>query len=240
MRSNPLDHAVADVRESVIPHVSFLQNCVRAGLSRYVTVYGPDVPTPTPESATTNPICSHGLTKLVIEKYIRMHGHLDGLQFAILRLSNPFGPSQEFKKGQGLIPAILGRKRMGLPVRVFGEGRARRDYIFIDDVIDAIELAINAKDEPDLVLNIGSAESRSILEVIETIESVGGFVLEKESVGARKTDVEVSCLDVALARRMLGWTPKTGFREGGRAYAVTRIDIVLRSFVGLRGSGSAK
>lgn len=214
------DHAVADVQENVIPHVSFLQSCVKAGIRRYVflssggTVYGPDVPTPTPETAPTNPICSHGLTKLAIEKYIQMHGRVDGLQFVILRLSNPFGPGQEFKKGQGLIPAILERKRMGLPIRVFGGGRARRDYIFIEDVIDAIELAINASDEPALIVNIGSGESRSVLEVIETIEAVGSFELKKEPVEARKTDVEISCLDVARAQQTLGWTPKTGFRQG--------------------------
>lgn len=214
------DHAVADVRENVIPHVGFLRSCIKGGIRRYVfvssggTVYGPDVPTPTPENAPTNPICSHGLTKLVIEKYIQMHGYVDGLQFVILRLSNPFGPDQEFKKGQGLIPAILERKRLGLPVRVFGGGLARRDYIFIDDVIDAIELAIEASGNPSLVLNIGSGESRSVLEVIQTIEEVGGFELEKELVEARKTDVQISCLDIGNAREVLGWKPRTAFRQG--------------------------
>jgi UDP-glucose 4-epimerase len=214
------EHAVADVQENVIPHVSFLQSCINAGIRRYVfvssggTVYGPDVPTPTPETASTNPICSHGLTKLMIEKYIQMHGFVDGLQFIILRLSNPFGPGQEFKKGQGLVPAILGRWHRNMPVRIFGEGRARRDYIFIEDVIDAIEMALTMDGDPRLILNIGSGKSRSILEVIETIESVGGFTLQREWVDARRTDVEVSCLDIRLAYEHLGWRPKTAFLQG--------------------------
>src|SRR3546814_15610174 len=72
------EHAVADIQENVIPHIAFLRSCVQAGVKRYVflssggTIYGPEASTPTPESTATNPICSHGLTKLCIEKNIQM------------------------------------------------------------------------------------------------------------------------------------------------------------------------
>ena len=114
------DHEIADIAENVIPHVQFLKSCVQAGVKRYIflssggTVYGPGAPTPTPETSQTNPISSHGLTKLVVEKYIQMHGHVDGLEYIILRVANPFGPGQEFRKGQGLIAAILDHWRKNL------------------------------------------------------------------------------------------------------------------------------
>lgn len=107
------DYESADIQENVVPHIEFLQACVRAGVKRYIflssggTVYGPDAPLPTPETSLANPINSHGLTKLIVEKYIQMHGHVDDLGYAILRVANPFGPGQEFRKNQGLIPALI-------------------------------------------------------------------------------------------------------------------------------------
>ena len=214
------DHAVADIAENVVPHVVFLENCLRAGVKRYVfissggTVYGPNAPIPTPETAPTNPISSHGLTKLFVEKYIQMHGHLGGLEYVILRVANPFGPGQIFRKGQGLVPAIIDRWQKRQPVRIFGDGTARRDYIFIDDVIDAIEAATAMPGRPQLILNVGSGETRSVNEVVEAIEKAAGFALKREYVAARSTDVDVAYLDITRAKEALNWAPRTEFQDG--------------------------
>lgn len=211
---------VSDIRDNVIPHVAFLQSCVAAGVQRYVflssggTVYGRPDAVPIPESAANRPISSHGLTKLTVEKYIEMHGVVDGLEFVILRLSNPFGPGQLFRKAQGLIPAILARHSEGLPVRIIGDGETRRDYIFIDDVVDAIEAAIRSPAAANSILNIGSGEGRSVNEVVQAIESLLGVALAREHVPARPTDVDVNVLDIAKAAAVLDWTPSTSFAEG--------------------------
>ena len=214
------EHAVADIQENVIPHIAFLRSCVQAGVKRYVflssggTIYGPEASTPTPESTATNPICSHGLTKLCIEKYIQMHAHVDGLEYAILRLANAYGPGQEFRKGQGLIPAILDRYRRNLPVRILGDGEARRDYVYIDDVIDAIVAVLKLQSVPRLVLNVGSGVTHSVLDVVAAVEVATGHVFAREYLDARGSDVEVSSLDISLARSVLGWSPHTEFEEG--------------------------
>ncbi|ESY25103.1 NAD-dependent epimerase/dehydratase family protein [Mesorhizobium sp. M0317] len=214
------DHVIADIQENVIPHVEFLQTCVRAGVRRYLflssggTVYGPGAPIPTPETCATNPINSHGLTKLIVEKYIQMHGHLEGLEYVILRVANPFGPGQAFRKGQGLIPAILDHWQKGLPVRIFGDGQARRDYIYVEDVINAIESALVLPSTPRLILNIGSGQVRSVTEIIAAVESATGHRFEREYVAARNTDVDIASLDVSRARSVLGWVPRTDFDEG--------------------------
>lgn len=215
-------YEIADIQENVVPHIEFLQACVRAGVRRYVflssggTVYGPDAPVPTPETSPTSPINSHGLTKLIVEKYIEMHGHVDDLEHVILRVANPFGPGQEFHKNQGLIPALSGCWRKGQKARVLGDGQTRRDYIFVDDLIDAIEAALARTEKSRLTLNVGSGETRSVVEVIEAFEAVTGHRFEREYVAARKTDVDVSYLDISRAREVLGWAPKTEFREGMR------------------------
>lgn len=210
----------ADIRDNVIPHVEFLQACVMAGVERYVfissggTVYGPTTAIPIREDHPTNPISSHGLTKLTIEKYIQMHGHVDGLDYVILRLANAFGPGQTFRKGQGLIPAILERHRKGLPVQVVGDGSARRDYVFIDDVIEAIVSSIQAPRGQKQILNIGSGESRSVIEVLAGIEEALCQSITREHVVSRRTDVDTNQLDITRAGKVLNWRPRTRFNEG--------------------------
>ena len=216
------DHAIADIEENVVPHVQFLRNCVQAGVRRYIfissggTVYGPGAPIPTPETSPTNPINSHGLTKLIVEKYIQMHGHVDDLEYIILRVANPFGPGQEFRKGQGLIPAILDHWRKNTPVKIFGTGMALRDYLFINDLTDAIQSAALLPGTPRLILNIGSGEVRSVIEVIEAIERATGRQFKREYIEARSTDVDVASLDITLAKEVLNWMPKTLFQDGIR------------------------
>lgn len=214
------DYEIPDIQENVMPQIEFLQSCVKAGVKRYIfvssggTVYGPEVPVPTTETTPTHPISSHGLTKLIVEKYIQMHGHVDDLDYAILRVANPFGPGQEFRKGQGLIPALLDHWRKGQQVTIFGGGQAQRDYIFIDDLIEAIEAVISFTPELRLVFNVGSGETRSIVEVIETLEAVTGHRFERKYVASRKTDVDISSLDISRAHEVLNWVPGTDFRKG--------------------------
>lgn len=216
------DHVLADIQENVVPHVAFLHACMQAGVRRYIflssggTVYGPGAPIPTPETCPTNPINSHGLTKLMVEKYIQMYGQIEGLDFVILRVANSFGPGQKFRKGQGLIPAILDRWHKGEPIRILGDGNATRDYIYIDDVIDAIEAALTVAGAPKLVVNIGSGEPRSIMAVIEAIEAATDHRFEKQFSAARITDVDVACLDITQAKNLLSWIPMTPFAEGIR------------------------
>lgn len=221
---------VSDIRDNVIPHVDFIQSAVKAGVRKFIflssggTVYGPTNALPIKEETPTNPISSHGLTKLTIEKYLQMHGHVDGLNFVVLRLSNPFGPGQLFRKGQGLIPAVMSRHAQGQPIQIIGDGAAQRDYIFIEDVVDAIEKVIERDDVRQTIINIGSGKPRSVIEVIETIEAVLGITFKRNYVESRKTDVDVNFLDIARASRLLEWRPRTDFRialektllDGGR------------------------
>ena len=212
--------AVADIQDNIVPHVAFIQNAIGAGVKKYVffssggTIYGPDVPVPTSEEAHTRPISSHGMTKLVIEKYLQMFGHVDGLNYTILRVSNPYGPGQIFRKGQGLIPAVLQRYREGRPITIIGDGRNERDFIYIDDLVDAVETVIASEATNRETLNIGSGTGHSVLDVIDTLERELGITFARATLPARKTDVPRNILDISKARRLLGWAPRTSLAEG--------------------------
>lgn len=216
------EHLTVDILENVIPHIDFLRVCTTLPIRRIVflssggAVYGPSVSTPTTESAPTNPISSHGLTKLMVEKYIQMHSEIDGLEYAILRVANPFGPGQIYQKGQGLIPAILDRWHRREPIRILGTGETRRDFVYIADVANAIEAALMLPAGVSTIVNIGSGEDRSVNQVVSDIEEATGHHFKKEFVAERSTDVKFNCLDISKAKRVLGWSPKVPFLEGIR------------------------
>ncbi len=218
------ENIVADIKDNVIAHVEFLQSCINVGVKRYIfissggTVYGPNAPIPTPENANCDPISSHGISKLSVEKYIQMHGQVNNLEYVILRLANPYGPGQLLKRGHGLIPAILNQHQSGKPVPIYNGGHAKRDYIHIDDVIDAIMASLNLANAPQMVLNIGSGESRSVTEVLDTIETIMEISLDRQQVSGRQTDVFESRLDISKAMSALNWRPKISFEDGLRSY----------------------
>jgi UDP-glucose 4-epimerase len=211
------DYYEQDILENVVPQVRFALDCLAAGVERLVfvssggAVYGPPRYVPIDEAHPTDPLNSHGLTKLMTEKYLGMFAATRGLDAVVLRVANPFGPTQGFRKGQGLVPAILERHRRGMPVQIYGDGTARRDYVYIEDVVDAIRLALDLPAARGGTFNIGSGAARSVLEIVAAVEARLGVTLAREHLPPRATDVAISELAIARARAVLGWTPRTPF-----------------------------
>ena len=106
-----------DIDSNLVGTVRLLQECVAAGVKRVVfvssggAVYGPTDVVPTPESSLAHPICSYGVVKLAIENYLHMFHHLHGLEYSVLRLSNPYGPRQNPEATQGVISIFAGKAR---------------------------------------------------------------------------------------------------------------------------------
>lgn len=213
-------NAVEDISENVIPHVNFIRQCVEYKVAKFIfmssggTVYGPPATLPINEECPTIPINSHGITKLTVENYLRMHGHVDSLNYTILRLANAYGPGQVFKKGQGLIPAILQSDRDSRPIKIFGGGTAKRDYIYIDDVAAATVAALRGKSVERQTINVGSGMAFSVMDIVHIIEKQLGRTLLKEFVGDRATDVAINYLDISKAKRLLDWSPTVGIVDG--------------------------
>jgi UDP-glucose 4-epimerase len=210
---------VEDVESNVVPHISLVQSCIMSRVSRIIflssggTVYGAPSYLPLDEDHPTNPLVSYGAAKLMVEHYLRMLTRNSAVDHVILRVSNPFGPGQVLRKGQGLIASILKRQAAALPIVVYGDGQTQRDYLFIDDLCHAVTAALDAPTMHQ-TFNIGTGQGRSTLDVIAEVETTLGCRLDIQFEDERPTDTKNSVLDCSKATQLLNWTAQTPFRTG--------------------------
>lgn len=210
---------IPDINSNLVPQVSFINSCIMSGVASFTflssggTVYGKPEFVPITEDHPTMPLNSYGLTKLVTEQYLHMLCRDTEMGFNILRVANPYGPGQLGTGGQGLIGTILQKHHKGETISIFGDGRSERDYLYINDTVEAIAQAV-ATDPFNGVINIGSGKGRSIIEVISTIEQALGEPIDRVHIEGRSTDAPSNILDVAKAQRVLNWQATTPFEVG--------------------------
>jgi UDP-glucose 4-epimerase len=213
------DDPIYDVQSNVVGSLRLLDAAVRSGTRRIVfissggTVYGHPREIPLTESHATDPVVSYGICKLAIEKYLHLYRSLHGLDYVVLRVANPFGERQRVDTAQGAVAVFLNKALSGEPIEIWGDGSVTRDYIYIENVVDAFVLAMN-HDGEYRVFNIGSGQGRTLNDIILAIEEVLGRRIERRYLPARKFDVPVSVLDVSRARGVLGWQPRVSFQAG--------------------------
>lgn len=218
------DDPVFDVSSNVIESLFFLEECVKSKVRKVVfissggTVYGNPAILPIPEDAPTNPECSYGITKLTIEKYLALYQSRYGLDYTIVRPSNPYGSRQNPSGIQGAIPVFLANAHKGEPIRIWGDGEVVRDYLYIDDLIDAMYRVINT-DSAEKVFNIGSGRGSSLNEIVGILKKVTNRDITVRYEDRRNFDVPINYLDIEKARKILAWAPKTDLEDGmGRVW----------------------
>ncbi|MGH6693334.1 MAG: NAD-dependent epimerase/dehydratase family protein, partial [Gammaproteobacteria bacterium] len=200
----------ADVADNVIGTVQLLEACRREGGHKIIfassggTVYGVPRAVPITEEHPTHPITSYGIGKLTIEKYLELYRVLHGIDYCVLRISNPFGERQRVASGQGAVTTFLHRAHRGETIEIWGDGSVVRDYLYVGDVAEALARTVDYRGERRIV-NIGSGVGRDLNEIIAAIERVIGRPVQKRHVPGRTFDVPVNVLDIRLARVALGW-----------------------------------
>ena len=213
-------HPVFDVTTNTVGTLKLLEEAVSRGITRLIfpssggTVYGPAIETPVPESHPTNPICSHGIVKLANEKYIELFHREHGLNYTILRYSNPYGPRQRPDGSQGAVGVFAGKILSQQRIEIWGDGTTVRDFIYIDDLVHATLSAVHSERATNSVINIGSGTGVSIKELVTLIEEATGIGAIVRYGPARSFDVPASTLAIDQARALLGWWPTTPLREG--------------------------
>lgn len=213
------DDPVFDVQSNVVETLFMLEQCVAQKIRKIIfissggTVYGaPDV-LPVTEDCPTEPLCSYGVTKLTIEKYLALYNNLHGLDYVVLRPSNPYGDRQNPTGIQGAISVFLTKIAKGETIEIWGDGSVVRDYLYIDDLASGICMSATANVE-SRIFNLGSGHGTSLNELIETIRNIVNIDVKVEYRPGRAFDVPQIYLDISRARKELGWEPTISLESG--------------------------
>jgi UDP-glucose 4-epimerase len=177
-------------------------------------IYGEADPArfPLDEQTPKNPDSPYGVTKSVMEDYLRFYRAIHGMQYANLALGNVYGPRQD-PAGEAGVVAIFGLRLLkGEPCRIFGNGSQTRDYIFVGDVVEAFFAAASRGDGE--TFNIGTGIETSVNDLYARVAAICGVDAEPRYEPARPGELDRSCLDSAKAGSVLGWSPEKDLNQG--------------------------
>jgi len=217
-----------DARVNVLGTIALATAALEAGCRRLVfassggTVYGEPDPADLPideryPPRVTNP---YGVSKRSAEDYLASLAELHGLEPVSLRLGNVYGPRQDPHGEAGVVAIFCNRLLADEPVTIFGDGRQTRDYVFVEDVVDAFVAGGEHPGAPGARVNIGTGVETSVLGLYDALREVAGFGGEPEFAPARPGELGRIALDCSEAARVLDWTPKADLAEGlGRTWA---------------------
>jgi UDP-glucose 4-epimerase len=205
--------------------VSVMEAMRDVGVKRVVlvssgAVYGNQGQQPLNEQAVPNPRSPYAVSKLAAEYYVNTIGRLFGIETVSLRVFNAYGPGQPLPSSHPpLIPHFLRQTARGGTLVLHGEGSQTRDFIYIDDAIDAMVAAATAPTVDREVINIGSGVEHSILDtaqaVIECLEKEAHWIFSEDS----DPGPNRMCADITLAQEKLGFHPRINLQDGLRMTA---------------------
>ncbi|HET89695.1 MAG TPA: NAD-dependent epimerase/dehydratase family protein [Chloroflexi bacterium] len=202
--------------------VSVMEAMRDAGVRRVVftssgAVYGEQAQQPVREDYPPNPQSPYAVSKLSGEYYVRTIGALWGIETVILRIFNAYGPGQSLPPSHPpVLPRFLHQVLRGGSLVVFGGGGQTRDFVYVDDVVEALVAASTAADVDRRIINVGSGRDTSINELAALVARVVGQEIEMLHSPAESGGVSHLCADVAAARQLLDYQPRVGLAEGLR------------------------
>lgn len=190
-----------ELQDNIIISTKLFEACVHQGVRKVIffssggTVYGKESKCPLSEDLPTNPISSYGVQKLSIEKILYLYNYMYGLDYRIIRLSNPYGPYQRPNGVLGAVTTFTYKALRNEKIQVYGDGEVIRDFIYIDDAVRGIQKIAEGEDK-HRTFNLGCGYGTSIRHVLKTIEDALNIKLNISYTAARKVDVPVNYLDI--------------------------------------------
>jgi len=181
-------------------------------LEANTTLDAPPEALPIKESQAQAPLSPYGVAKKTVGDYLRAYRELHDLEFKALALAHVYGPRQDPHGEAGVVAIFAERLLAGETCKVFGTGEQTRDFVFVDDVVDAFARA--AERAGGLLLNIGTGVETSVNQLYQAMAAAVGRTGKPEYEGARPGELARSSLDPAKASIHLGWKPWTSLEDG--------------------------
>jgi UDP-glucose 4-epimerase len=217
----------ASVRDPLASHaacatatVNVLTAAHRAGVRRVVfaassACYG-DNPTPVKrETDPLDPLSPYAAAKIASEYYCKSFGKSFGLETVCLRYFNVYGPRQDpASEYSAVIPIFVSKMLRGERPTIFGDGQQSRDFVYVEDVVQANLLAAERPEAVGQSINVGAGDRSTLLDLVNAINVALGTKLEPQFAPPRAGDVRDSMADISLARKLLGYEPRFTLAEG--------------------------
>jgi UDP-glucose 4-epimerase len=215
-----VDHPARDAEVSVLGTLHVLEAARRCGTRKIVAavsggaMYGEPRPNslPAKESQALGALSPHALSSRAAFEYLRLYRRLHDVEFTALALANVYGPRQDPARGAGVIAVFAARLLAGEPCTIFGDGEQTRDFVYVDDAVDAFVRAAHRGD--GLLINVGTGVETSINDLYAAMAAAVGGERPPQPAAARPGDLQRSALDPARAGMQLGWAPWTTLADG--------------------------
>jgi UDP-glucose 4-epimerase len=200
--------------------VSVMEAMRDAGVRRVVftssgAVYGEQAEQPVREDQAPNPQSPYAVSKLAAEYYVRTIGALWGIETVILRIFNAYGPGQNLPASHPpVVPRFLHQVLRGGSLVIFGGGGQTRDFVYVDDVVEALVAAATAADVDRRIINVGTGRETSINDLAARVAEVTGCEGDMLHSPAESGGVSHLCADISVARRLLSYEPNVDLVRG--------------------------
>lgn len=218
---SPAASPVMEIEKNLLPAARLLEIMESSPPARLLfvssggSVYGNPEQLPASENHATSPISRHAAGKVSLESFFTCFAHDYNIPLAILRPSNFYGPGQSLRQGFGIVRTLLEKIKQGEPIEIRGDGSAVRDYLYIDDAVDACRRLIDTHSATG-PYNAGSGRDVSIKTLVSLCCEITGHSVPVVHHPAPNSDVRAIVLDSSRLEARTGWRPSWSLEDGLR------------------------
>ncbi len=215
-----VDDPMFDAQVNVLGTLNVLEQASRHGARKVIfsssggAIYGEQQTFPAAEVHVTQPLSPYGISKLCGEHYLSYYSRLSGIQAVSLRYANVYGPRQDPEGEAGVVSIFIQKMLHREQAVVNGNGRQTRDFVFVEDVVEANLMALGP--EVQGIYNVGTGVETSVNDLFHLLVELTKSELKEVHGPAKKGEQARSVLDSTKIRTEMGWEPKFDLREGLR------------------------
>jgi UDP-glucose 4-epimerase len=213
-----VDDPMFDAQVNVLGTLNVLQQAVKHGVRKVIfsssggAIYGEQETYPAPETHVMKPLSPYGLSKLCGEQYLSYFQRVSGLQAVSLRYANVFGPRQDPEGEAGVVAIFIQKMLNGEQAVINGNGRQTRDFVFVDDVVEANLMMMGQ--ETQGTYNVGTGVETSINDLFRILVQHTGSTCKQMHGPAKKGEQARSVIDSTKLRHEVSWEPKADLSDG--------------------------
>ncbi len=207
-----------DAEINILGGINLLQAAVKYKVGKVIfsstggAIYGEQEEFPASENHAANPVSPYGVTKLAFEKYLFFYNFQHGLSYVSLRYANVYGPRQNSEGEAGVVAIFCKKLLSGEKAIINGDGLQTRDFVYVDDVVQANLLAMNFGSS--MAFNVGTGIETDINTIFEKIKGCAGSSQERINLAPKPGEQRRSCISYEKIRRYMGWSPSVNLDQG--------------------------